>query len=242
VITLLLLTLYRAGAFDAGIANPMTPTQILFFLAFSAFFFGLSYGAHAICTEFPIFRRERLVNLGLAPYVGSKVAVLLPILVIVMLFMLGVLRLTGRLPAGGPALYASLAVTLVLTALAGLSLGLAASAAVKAPEQASIVLPGLILPQVLFSGVLLPVPEMAAAGRVLSGAMALRWAFEAMGRTVELNRLFETSASPLGRPLLQQYEQSFARSVPTSWLVLGVMIVLFLTLTHVFLARESARA
>ncbi|HZQ35200.1 MAG TPA: ABC transporter permease, partial [Dehalococcoidia bacterium] len=240
VITVLLCVLYGSGAFRRDVSSPMTPPQLLFFLGFSAFFFGLSYGAHAICEEIPIFRRERQANIGIAPYVFSKIAVLLPVLVLVMLIMLGVLRLTGRLPDAGVALYARLALTLVLTAFAGLSLGLLASAAVKAPEQASIVLPGLILPQVLFSGVLLPVPMMGVVATTLSRLMAIRWAFEAMGKSVGLSDVLSTVDSPLGRPLLAQYGDSFSGNEAVNWLVLAAMSALFLVATHVILTRKGA--
>jgi hypothetical protein len=104
--------------------------------------------------------------------------------------MLGVLRATDRLPAAGWRTYGSLFVTLVLASAAALALGLLSSAAVSEPAQATMTLPMLCFPQVLFSGAILPVPIMATVGRLLSYPMSNRWTFEALGRGVDLNSLW----------------------------------------------------
>ena len=54
--------------------------------------------------------------------------------------------------------------TLTLEALAALALGLLASAAVTDAAQATLALPMLCFPQVLFAGAIVPVPDMAAPG------------------------------------------------------------------------------
>ena len=68
-----------------------------------------------------------------------------------------------------------------MTGTAGLAAGLAASAAAKTSQQASIMLPGLIMPQVLFCGILQPVSSMSAVPHVLSAIMAMRWSFQGLG-------------------------------------------------------------
>ncbi len=98
VIVLMFVILFRPGAFEMDSPDPSAAIMILFSIAFGGFFFGLTYGLLQIATELPIVRRERLVNLRVVPYVMSKVAVLLPLLAAVSVFMLGVLRLLDRLP------------------------------------------------------------------------------------------------------------------------------------------------
>ena len=58
--------------------------------------------------------RERLVGLRLGAYVASKVTVLVPFLLLVIVSMLGVLRLLDRLPRRPPSTYASMSVGLLL--------------------------------------------------------------------------------------------------------------------------------
>src|SRR5216684_1251529 len=50
--------------------------KILFIMAFAAVMFGCINGAREIVKEEPIYRRERTVNLGIVPYMLSKVVVL----------------------------------------------------------------------------------------------------------------------------------------------------------------------
>ena len=164
--------LFRPGAFVFAHPNPSAVIMIVFWIAFGGFFFGLTYGLLQICTEMPIVRRERLVGLRLGPYLMSKVAVLLPFLLLVDLLMIGVLRVLDRLPALDGPTFASLAVTLLLDAVAALALGLFTSAAVTNPAQATLALPLLCFPAVLFSGAILPLAAMAPVGRVISARHA----------------------------------------------------------------------
>ncbi len=97
--------------------------MIGFWVVFAAFFFGLTYGLLQICTERTILRRERLVGLRLGAYVASKVTILVPFLLLVVVAMLGVLRLLDRLPSRPLSTYASMGVGLLLCAVAALGLG-----------------------------------------------------------------------------------------------------------------------
>jgi energy-coupling factor transporter ATP-binding protein EcfA2 len=80
IVLAMFLMLFRAGAFDPATVSPSTSVMIVFWIAFGGFFFGLTYGLLQICTELPIFRRERLTGVRLVPYVLSKIVVLLPML------------------------------------------------------------------------------------------------------------------------------------------------------------------
>jgi hypothetical protein len=234
--------LFRPGAFDLADPSPSAAIMILYWVAFGSFFFGLTYGLLQIVTEIHIFQRERLVNLHIAPYVLSKVTVLAPIMVLVNLAMIGVLRATDRLPAEGMDVYGPITVTLLLDGLAAIALGLFASAAVTRPEQATLVLPLLCFPQVLFAGAMLPVPEMAFVGEGISLFISDKWAFEALGKHVELNTLFAEGNSPLGRPMLDQYEGTFSGGVAGDWAVLAAFTVAALVGTWFVLLKKSATA
>ncbi|WFF03889.1 ATP-binding cassette domain-containing protein [Micromonospora sp. WMMD964] len=232
--------LFRPGAFDPTRPSPTVTVMILFWIAFGGFFFGLTYGLLQICTELPILRRERLAGVRLVPYLMGKVAVLLPLLALVDLALLGVLRGIDRLPPVDGPDFAALYATLLLSSTAALALGLLCSAAVSDAAQATLMLPMLCFPQVLFVGAILPVPAMAVGGQWLSYAMSNRWAFEALGHTAGVERLWRDGGSPLGPPLLATYGDSFSRPVWVNWLVLGGFVVLFLTATWAVLARKGS--
>ncbi|WP_433537972.1 ATP-binding cassette domain-containing protein [Micromonospora sp. CA-249363] len=233
--------LFRPGAFDPVSPSPTVTVMILFWIAFGGFFFGLTYGLLQICTELPILRRERLARVRLLPYLMAKVAVLLPLLALVDLALLGVLRGMDRLPPVGGGDFAALYATLLLSSTAALTLGLLCSAAVSDAAQATLMLPMLCFPQVLFVGAILPVPAMADGGRWLSYAMSNRWAFEGLGHTAGVERLWRDGGSPLGPPLLQTYGDSFSRPIWIDWLVLAGFVLLALAATWAVLVRREAR-
>ncbi|WP_433357388.1 ATP-binding cassette domain-containing protein [Micromonospora saelicesensis] len=233
--------LFRPGAFEPTRPSPTVTVMILFWIAFGGFFFGLTYGLLQICTELPILRRERLAGVRLVPYLLAKVAVLLPLLALVDLALLGVLRGMDRLPPVGGADFAALYATLLLSSAAALALGLLCSAAVSDAAQATLMLPMLCFPQVLFVGAILPVPSMAVGGQWLSYAMSNRWAFEGLGHTAGVERLWRDGGSPLGPPLLATYGDSFSRPVWVDWLVLGGFVLLFLGAAWAVLLRRDPR-
>jgi ABC transport system ATP-binding/permease protein len=225
--------LFRPGAFDAAATSPGEATQTVFWLAFAGFFFGLTYGLLQIVGEMAILRRERLAGLHVTAYVGAKVTVLTPVLVAVAGGMLAVLRALDRLPSAGGSVYAALLVTLTLEALAALALGLLASASVTDAAQATLALPMLCFPQVLFAGAIVPVPDMAGPGQVMSVGLANRWAFESLGRALELDRLV-VSLSPTSA-----HHAAFAGSPIEGWAVLAGFAGLLLAATVAVLHRRA---
>jgi ABC-type transport system involved in multi-copper enzyme maturation permease subunit len=231
--------LFRPGAFDFQDPSPGSMVMIGFWVVFAAFFFGLTYGLLQICTERTILRREHLVGLRLGAYVASKVTILVPFLLLVIVAMLGVLRLLDRLPSRPLTTYVSIGVGLLLCAIAALGIGLLTSAAVSNVAQATLALPMLCFPAVLFSGAILPVHLMARAGATLSTVIPTRWTFEAIGHDLGARRILADGSSPLGPPLLDSYGDAGTQSTGTYWLVLTVFAVVLLVATWRVLVRTT---
>lgn len=236
-VLLMFLVLFRPGAFDPAHPSPTATVMILFWVAFGGFFFGLTYGLLQICAEFAVLRRERFAGLGAGAYVLAKAAVLVPVLALVDLLFIVVLRGLGRLPAAGD--YPATFVTLLLSSVAALGLGLLISAAVSEPSQATIAMPIVCFPQVLFVGAILPVPAMALVGRWISYVMTNRWAFEGLGHSLGVKELWANGNSPLGAPLLASYGTTFDRAVGVDWLILAVFTVAFFAATIAVVLRKT---
>ena len=229
--------LFKPHAFGPGVPSPGATVMILFWVAFGGFFFGLTYGLLQICTEFAVLRRERFVGLRAGPYVLAKVAVLLPLLAAVDAAFLVVLRALGRLPGAGD--YGAVFGILLLSSAAALGLGLLISAAVSEPAQATIAMPMVCFPQVLFVGAILPVPVMAVVGRWISYAMSNRWAFEGLGHSLGVNRLWADGGSALGPPLLASYGNTFSHPVAADAAILAGFTVAFLAATCAVIVRKT---
>jgi hypothetical protein len=231
LVTMMMATLFRRGAFDAAIAASLGPVQVVFWIAFAGFFFGLTYGLLQIVGEQAVFRRERFAGVSVGSYVASKIGVLLPLLTGVSVLLLGVLRALDRLPALGWDVYGLLLITIVIEAVSALALGLLASAAVSNTAQAALALPMLCFPQVLFAGAVVPVPEMASLGQGISAAMANRHAFEALGSGLDLDELDGTG--------IAGFANAFDGPAASSWLVLAGFTTVFVLATVVVLRRRS---
>jgi ABC transport system ATP-binding/permease protein len=238
IFSALALALFGSNVFGSH-ENSAAALQIVFLITFSAFIFGLLFAVQEIVKEFPIFRRERLVNLGVVPYVLSKTTVLAPLLVLLLIVMVGIMRVTGRLPAAGFELYAKLLLTLVLTAFVGLALALFTSALVSNSQQATDMLSVWIMPQVLFGGALVAVPLMNLVGKIISAVAPVRWSFEAVGHIVDLDSQFNVDTSRIGPGLAIQYTGSFTRDPVQNWLILALFIVVPMALTCVILKRKT---
>jgi ABC transport system ATP-binding/permease protein len=233
LVTAMMAVLFRPGAFDGHGAADVGPAQIVFWVAFAGFFFGLTYGLLQIVGEQAIFRREHRSGLSAGAYVAAKIGVLVPVLAAVTTVLLGVLRGLDRLPAAGWDVYTSLLVTLLAEAVSALALGLLASAAVSNTAQAALALPMLCFPQVLFAGAVVPVAAMAAPGRWLSLGLANRYSFEALGRALGLGRLTGTV------PAMRAYGDTFSGTVAYRWLVLAGFAALFALATVQVLRLRS---
>jgi ABC-type multidrug transport system ATPase subunit len=178
--------LFQPGSFDAGVADPTAAVQVSYWLSFAGFFFGLTFGLLQVCTEVPVLRRERHAGVRTGAYLGSKLTLLAPILLLVNDTMLAVLRGLDRIPELTATALSQLYLSMALNTVAALCLGLLASALVNSTAQAALALPMLCFPAVLFAGAMVPMPVMTKAGQLIGAVMPDRWAFEAIAQHLDL--------------------------------------------------------
>ncbi len=170
-----------------------------FVLSLVAVWFGTSISAREIIRERAVYNRERMVNLGLVPYVFSKLFVLGVIVGIqcLMLFVpLKFLDIVGLMPMPGELLGIPQFWAMLLTAGVGIALGLLISALVKTSEMATSLVPLILIPQILFSG-LVGVPT--GMNKVAGLLMPATWSFDTMKRFSTLDTLEEEGADAGGK-------------------------------------------
>jgi ABC-type multidrug transport system ATPase subunit len=179
-----------------------------FMLALVSIWFGTSVASREIIRERAVYTRERMVNLRLLPYVGSKLFVLALIVSFQCVLLFGSLKFlhyAGLMNLPGWAI--PQLIIILLTAMVGLALGLLISAIVKTSEMATSLVPLILIPQILFSG-LVGVPVNTA--RVIGTLMPATWAFDGLKRWSWLDTLDEEGSFPdgdnKGRGLYKHYE------------------------------------
>jgi ABC-type multidrug transport system ATPase subunit/pSer/pThr/pTyr-binding forkhead associated (FHA) protein len=171
---------------------------IYFVLALIPLWFGTSVAAREIVKERSVYKRERMVNLGLMPYVGSKLFTLSWIVGLQCVLLFGTLKvfhfakliyLPGVFGGSGQWL------TMVVTGVVGIAMGLFISALVRTSEMATSIVPLLLIPQILFCG-LVGVPT--GPTRYVSAVMPATWSFDEMKRLSNLDTLLSEGSDPKG--------------------------------------------
>jgi hypothetical protein len=149
-----------------------------------------------------------MVNLRLLPYVASKLFVLALIVSFQCLLLFGSLKFlhySGLMNLPGWAIPQLIIV--MFTAMVGIAFGLWVSAMVKTSEMATSLVPLILIPQILFSG-LVGVPQSTA--KVIGTLMPATWAFDGLKQWSTLDTLDEEGSDPegenKGRGLYKHYE------------------------------------
>ncbi|RPJ24185.1 MAG: FHA domain-containing protein, partial [Chloroflexi bacterium] len=126
-----------------------------------------------IVKEQEIYKRERLVNLQILPYVLSKIWIAAILALYQAIAYTVVHYLAFEMP-GGAFEFVLIYITMSLATLAGMMLGLFASALAPNASSAPLLVIMLMLPQIVLGGALVPLPTFVSA------PTATRWAFEAL--------------------------------------------------------------
>ena len=181
---------------------------VYFVIALVAIWFGVSDSAREIVRELPIYKRERMFNLGIIPYLFSKLFVLGTIVFVQCLILyvplkffdlVGVMSMPSEL-GGIPQFWAML-----ITGFVGLATGLLISSMFSSPQLATTLVPLVLIPQILFSGIG-GVPQ--GLNKVVSMTMPAAWSFDTMKRFSTLDTLEPegAKASTKGKGLYRYIE------------------------------------
>ncbi|MEZ5174162.1 MAG: ATP-binding cassette domain-containing protein [Bacteroidia bacterium] len=173
---------YSAGESYSLYDNLNIPAYLLV-CVISALFFGLTVSAEEIFRDRGILRREKFLNLSRGSYLLSKISVLFALSAVqTVLFVL-----VGHLTIGFRELFFSDWLILFSTACFANLLGLNISSAFNSAVTIYILIPVLIIPQLLLSGLMVRYDQLNPALRadadrvpVSADLMTSRWAYEAL--------------------------------------------------------------
>lgn len=151
---------------------------VLFLITIAAVWFGTSNATREIVGELPIYKRERMFNLQVLPYVLSKIIVLTTFAGLQALVFMAILylkfdgnevSLAGQfMPYLKFMVYLSFSATLI---------GLFLSAIVNTTEKAMTLLPIVLMPQIMLAGIIASIEKNSLTEFVSSFILA-RWGTE----------------------------------------------------------------
>lgn len=140
----------------------------LFLTVISAIWFGCNNAVREIVSEWPIYKRERMFNLHLTSYLASK---LIPNIILAAVQIgLFLAIVAGQLNLLNPF---ETYLALLLAAFTSIMMGLFVSALFDSSDKAMAVLPIVLIPQIVFSGVIAPLKSSMLEG--IGYMMISRW-------------------------------------------------------------------
>jgi ABC-type multidrug transport system ATPase subunit/pSer/pThr/pTyr-binding forkhead associated (FHA) protein len=189
---------------------------MLFMMALAANLLGVFAASFEIINEEPIYRRERMINLKLLPYFGSKFAVLGTFSLLQCFLLLLVLAFGISFPGGGALVWAPLEYyfTLVFTALASVALGLFISAVASSTGTVIYLMLLTIFVQIVFSGAIFDLPAIV---QPLSWLTITRWSLESLGTSTGMEALNNLGQIRVERDVeMQRGMQTVVQDIPTT--------------------------
>ena len=161
--------------------------SLLFALACAAFWIGMYNSIQEVCKERNIVKREFMAGLSLNSYLISKLYALAFVCSIQSFLLTTVFCLFVGTPEG-VSMPAGLEmfITAFLSALAASAIGLLVSTLFTNPDRALTMAPLLLLPQILFSGLIF---DVSGVTEFISWFVVCRWSMEGFGSCANLNEL-----------------------------------------------------
>ena len=220
---------------------PGLALQVLFVFTCASLWVGLSSSLQEIVKESAIYSRERLVNLRLRSYLTPKFTVLAALAAVQTILIAICITIGFKSPTFNLIPWQiGILINTFLTLTASFSLGLLVSTAVKNSTRATSALPLLLLPQIIFSGVLFKLQDVTAA---LSYFMLSRWAIGAYGTIVNVNQLLPKSMTKkliedMPFPTGIAYEPTWS-NLSFNWFMLIAHITVYLTATALLQKKKD---
>lgn len=161
---------------------------ILFSISTAAIWIGLLNAIQEICRERVILEKEFMADLRISAYLASKVVYLLLLALVQSILLVTAFMLVVDVPKIGlmSNWYVESITIVFLTIISASAMGLVASSIAKDSSVALTMPTLLLIPQLLFSGMLFPLNGIVDK---ISNFILCRWSMEALGTINDLNSL-----------------------------------------------------
>jgi len=150
-------------------------------MAISAIWFGANNAAREIVGELPIYRRERMFNQGILPYIFSKITVLGAFATVQSLLFTVIISLFYSTNSETDVAWTNPGLTftwMLFISIASSMMGLLLSAVVDSSEKVMTIIPIALIPQIMLAGVVAKVENGFV--EILSYFTLSRWGTEGL--------------------------------------------------------------
>ena len=212
--------------------------NLLFVLSCAAFWIGMFNSLQEICEERIILKREYMAGLRLDAYILSKLLKMAIICAVLSVILATAFALLVGLPSQGVIFgsYAEFLITTFFTSLSAAAMGLFVSSVSKNADKATSYVPFLLMPQIIFSGIVF---HMEGAAEIFSWLTICRFSVSGYGTTSNLNSL-PTRLQQAGFDIPREAESFFtytASNFAFNIAVLCLFVVVFSVLARMALRK-----
>ena len=203
----------------------------LFAMATASIWLGLLNSIQEICKERVTLQKEYMANLKLSAYLSSKIVVQCLLGLVQAILLVTTFALLVEVPEEGVFTSWFLEMTLVCfaTIISASSIGLVASALSKNSSVAMSFAPLLLVPQLLFSGMLFPLEDI---GEKISYFILCRFTVEGFGTINNLNNLTD-SIQKIIPTYIREAESFYTFTVEHFFQDVAIIILMMVVLTFV---------
>lgn len=201
----------------------------LFAMATASIWLGLLNSIQEICKERVTLKKEYMANLKLTAYLSSKVVIQCILAIIQSILLVATFSLIVEVPEEGVFTSWSLEMIIVcfVTIISASSIGLVASCVSKNPSVAMSFAPLLLVPQLLFSGMLFPLEDI---GETISNFILCRFSVEGFGTINNLNNLTD-SIQKIVPTYIREAEDFYTFTLEHLAEDIGIILLMMVVLT-----------
>ena len=170
---------------------------VIFLMAISAIWFGVSNAAKEIVGEISVYKRERMFNLNINTYIISKCIVLSIVAAVQSIIFVAIIHLSFKamavdeFPEIYPRSFFSSTIFMFFIAFSATLIGLLLSAFYSTTEKVMTVVPITLMPQIMLAGVMTKIDSVLV--EVLSFFTLGRWGTEGLARIQDNAMKVQTS-------------------------------------------------
>ncbi|MDR0491559.1 MAG: ATP-binding cassette domain-containing protein, partial [Oscillospiraceae bacterium] len=234
----ILLMLVSTSSSDGNVFLYSTSAKsMLFSLTCAAFWVGMLNSIQEICKEKDIFAREKMSTVRMLPYIASKVSVIGVLCIFQAFILVLIVQLFAGMPESvmGIQPFLGFFVTACLTTVSAACLGLAVSSLSPNPDRAMAIAPIILLPQILFSGVVF---ELSGFMKFISGIIPCKLSMQNFGTLSNFNAL-SASADVESKALDSMYSITNSANVFGTWRGLIISSIVYIAIFAIALRLKT---